>query len=151
MTEITSVVVVLGAVFCGVLCTLLVQWAAAIRSLSREVSTASQRAAELMSTLLPSARRLDRLSQLAEGSEEDVRLLQNSLHRFAASSAELTDGIQRVSGWIAVVTPFAVAALDRFMRERSQGQDAPANEARKVSRSERGPDRGASGDHAGVA
>ena len=80
MSDVGLVFIVLGAVFAGVVFTLLVLVGTSIRAMTRDAREATRRVSELAALTKPIVVRVDRLSRVVEESESDVAGLSDLYH-----------------------------------------------------------------------
>lgn len=131
-TDLTLLLGALGAAVVGVLCTLAVQWVSAVRQAARDVGDAARQISKLAAALVPAARSTERLADMLGESRDDVQTLQGSVHKLALASTQLTDSLQRVGRWVAIMTPLVVAVVDRWTREQSaRDERAGASDGRE--------------------
>jgi hypothetical protein len=128
MTDLLPIAIILGAATFGAVITLVAQLVSATRAQSHEVALASRRVGDLAELLKPLAKRLARLSALAEDSEPDLRRIQQSIHQLSTASTDLADNFARVGGWIGLAAPVVMAAVEGWAgRTPSEVPRGPTN------------------------
>ena len=121
MPDLQLIGLLFAALLLGALCTLVVQWIAAVQRLAAEVTRASKQFGDIAEKLQPTVRRVDSFTAAAESSEPDLKRLQGALSSFSESSVEMTENLARVSKWLGIAIPVLMAAVERFSTHDGKG------------------------------
>lgn len=134
MADLTLIATLLGAILFGVLCTVLVQWASAVRTLTREVTHTTRQVSDLADLLRPTLARASRISAMVEDSEPDLRKTQLALRNLSESSLQISESVSRVSGWVALGTPLVMSAVERWAHHRPENPEVEREYEREYER-----------------
>jgi hypothetical protein len=140
--DVTLFWTALVAAVAGVLCTLAVQLVGALRQAMRDVGGAARQISKVATALIPAAQGTERIAGMLGESKQDLESLQGSFHKLAQGSAQVSDSLQRVGRWMSIVTPVAVAVVERLTHEHAA---PPRNRDEVPERDEQTASNGGSG------